>query len=219
MILAAGRGERMMPLTASLPKPLLPVGRTTLIERHIERLAAAGVTSIVVNTHYLADKLTSALGDEQFGVPIQYSHETSLLETAGGIQAALPLLGDKPFVLVNGDLYTDFDFAELVVKGEHPQLVMVPNPTHHPDGDFGIAADGLLTEEGPRYTYAGIACYSAAFFEGMKPGKLMLRSLFDEAIQRRALKGQLFSGVWTDVGTPERYGTLKAELDQATPGL
>ena len=215
MILAAGRGERMLPLTRNLPKPLLPIGNTTLIQRHILRLSEAGIQSVVINVHFLAEQIQAQLGSEQFGLPLEYSVEPELLETAGGIHAALPLLGDEPFLVVNGDIFTDFDFTTLVrrQKSDSPHLVMVENPSHHPEGDYGVDANGQLTLVSPKYTYSGIAVYDESFFKAMVPGKLMLRSLFDQSVASGQLGGEVFHGHWTDVGTPDRYQALIAHLE------
>ena len=215
MILAAGRGERMLPLTRNLPKPLLPIGNTTLIQRHILRLSEAGIQSVVINVHFLAEQIQAQLGSEQFGLPLEYSVEPELLETAGGIHAALPLLGGEPFLVVNGDIFTDFDFTTLVrrQKSDSPHLVMVENPSHHPEGDYGVDAKGQLTLVSPKYTYSGIAVYDESFFKAMVPGKLMLRSLFDQAVASGQLGGEVFHGHWTDVGTPDRYQALIAHLE------
>jgi MurNAc alpha-1-phosphate uridylyltransferase len=144
-------------------------------------------------------------------MPIAYSEEADLLETAGGIKAALPLLGEKPFLIVNGDIFTDFDFASLLGRQTHsyPHLVMVPNPAHHPKGDYAIDSEGILRSSGGEfYTYSGIGLYSPAFFHKMQPGRLMLRPLFDAAVGAGEMTGEVFAGVWTDVGTPGRYALL-----------
>ncbi|MFT4799328.1 MAG: MurNAc alpha-1-phosphate uridylyltransferase [Candidatus Azotimanducaceae bacterium] len=214
MILAAGRGERMLPLTRDLPKPLLPIGKTTLIQRHLCRLAESGVESVVINLHFLGEKIQQLLGSEQFGLQIEYSLEAELLETAGGIYAALPMLGEAPFLVVNADIFTDFDFNSLVALDQikSPHLVMVPNPEQHPDGDYGLDSRGRLTSSGPTYTYSGIGVYPSRFFDSMSHGKLMLRPLFDAGIEAGQLTGEIFQGDWTDVGTPERYDLLKARF-------
>jgi len=214
MILAAGRGERMLPLTRDLPKPLLPIGTTTLIQRHLSRLAESGVESVVINLHFLGEKIQQLLGSEQFGVQIEYSIEPELLETAGGIYATLPLLGEAPFLVVNADIFTDFEFDSLMAL-DHitcPHLVLVPNPDHHPGGDYGLDNGGLLTPSGPTYTYSGIGVYPPQFFDTMSHGKLMLRPLFDAAVKNGQLTGEVFRGEWTDVGTPERYDLLNARF-------
>jgi MurNAc alpha-1-phosphate uridylyltransferase len=213
MILAAGKGERMLPLSRNLPKPLFEINGTTLIERHLKNLAKAGIEQVVINTHYLGEMIIERLGNTRFGMSLEYSQEETLLETAGGIRAALPLLGDDPFLIVNGDIYTDFSFAELTeVDPERlPHLVMVPNPPHHPEGDYSVDGDGLLHSGGSApLTYSGIGVYSAAFFAHVAPGNRKLRPLFDAAARRGALFGEVYRGVWSDVGTPERYAALSS---------
>ena len=214
MILAAGRGERMLPLTRDLPKPLLPIGETTLIQRHLSRLAESGVESVVINLHFFGEKIQQLLGNEQFGLAIEYSFEAELLETAGGIYAALPLLGNSPFLVVNADIFTDFDFGSLLVLDQikRPHLIMVPNPEHHPQGDYGVDDSGLLTPSKPMYTYSGMGVYPPSFFSTMSHGKLILRPLFDAAVEVGHITGQVFRGEWTDVGTPKRYERLKARF-------
>lgn len=215
MILAAGRGERMMPLTERLPKPLLTVAGLTLIEHHLKRLAEAGIESVVINVHYLADQIAQHLGQERFGMPIEFSFESELLETAGGIQAALPLLGNEPFLVVNGDIFTDYDFTPLAGLGpvSYPHLVMVKNPPHHPEGDYIVGPNGVLEfasnhATGTAFTYAGMGLYPPQFFDGVQPGRMMLRPLFDTAVAAGQLTAEVFDGFWTDVGTPARYEAL-----------
>jgi MurNAc alpha-1-phosphate uridylyltransferase len=212
MILAAGRGERMGALTAAQPKPLLTIGERTLIEHHVVRLAASGVDEIVVNLSYRGNQIRARLGDgSRYGVPISYSEEGEPpLETAGGIVRALPLLGHEPFLLVNSDVYTAFDFRVLVAGPRVPTLVLVPNPAHHPRGDFGLDADGFVSAEPPLLTYAGVAVLDPAQLAGLEPGRRPLKPVLDAAIARRALKGLEFSGTWLDVGTPERLAEARA---------
>lgn len=205
----------MLPLTRELPKPLLPIGETTLIQRHLAVLSDAGINRVVINVHYLADKIMKLLGNRQFGMELIYSEEDELLETAGGIQAALPLLGDEPFLIVNGDIYTDYPFAKLTTPGpaQLPHLVMVANPEHHPTGDFAVRSDGVLLANAPdQLTYAGIAIYDATFFAEMEPGKEKLRPLFDAAVEKEQLFGERYDGLWSDIGTPKRYEELKVRL-------
>ncbi len=206
MLLAAGRGDRMGALTASLPKPLLTVGGTPLIERHVVRLAASGVAEIVINLSYRGAQIRDRLGDgRRFGVSIAYSDEGEPpLETGGGIVQALPLLGQEPFLLVNSDIYTDFDFARLVAGSREPTLVLVPNPPHNPRGDFGVDAAGWVSAATPLLTYAGVALFSPRSFAGLERGRRPLKPLLDAAIARHELRGVVYSGVWLDVGTPER---------------
>jgi MurNAc alpha-1-phosphate uridylyltransferase len=221
MILAAGRGERMRPLTDTLPKPLLKVGGRSLIVRHIENLAAAGVRRIVINHAHLGALIEKQLGDgSALGVMIEYSHEGVPLETAGGIVLALPLLGDDPFIVVNGDIYCAFDFEPLVARGTTmtstsvlAHLVVVDNPPHHPLGDFVLDEAGRIRNEGgARLTFSGIGLYGARLFAGLAPGeKAPLAPLLRQAADAGAVTGEHFRGQWEDVGTPQRL----AELDRA----
>jgi MurNAc alpha-1-phosphate uridylyltransferase len=224
MVLAAGRGDRMRPLTDAQPKPLLHVGGKRLIEYHLERLAAAGFREVVINTAWLGDMIEATLGSgRQFGLAITYSHERpEALETGGGIYNALPLLGSAPFLLVNGDVWTDIDFGALrrdPPTGSLAHLVLVRNPPQHARGDF-LLENGLLSEgEGLRQTYSGVGIYRPAFFEGCEPGKFPLLPLLRRAIARRALGGELHEGRWYDIGTPERLAALDAQLSHHAQGL
>jgi MurNAc alpha-1-phosphate uridylyltransferase len=206
MILAAGRGERMGELTARTPKPLLSVGAAPLVEHHVRRLVASGVTEIVINLSYRGTQIRAALGaGERYGATIEFSEEGEPpLETAGGIVHALPLLGAEPFLLVNSDTFTDFDFTALVAGPRAPTLVLVRNPEHHPRGDFGVDAAGLVTAEPPLLTYAGIAVLAPQMFGGLAPGRRPLKPVLDAAIARRELRALRHDGLWIDVGTPER---------------
>ena len=206
MILAAGRGERMGPLTATLPKPLLAIGGRALIEHHIVRLAACGVTEIVVNLSYRGAQIRDYVGDGgRFGVTITYSDEGEPpLETAGGIVNALPLLGAAPFLLVNSDVFTDFDYRTLGA-GPSPTIVLVQNPDHNPRGDFGLDPNGRVRAEPRSYTYAGIALLDPTLFAAFPPGRRQLKPVLDAAIARGELRGVRFDGHWIDVGTPERF--------------
>jgi N-acetyl-alpha-D-muramate 1-phosphate uridylyltransferase len=220
MVLAAGRGERMRPLTDREPKPLLRVGGKRLIEYHLERLAAGGFEEIVINTAWLGDLIEAALGGgERYGLSITYSHERpEALETGGGIFHALPLLGSAPFLLVNGDVWTDIDFGALrrpPPRGSLAHLVLVPNPPQHMRGDF-LLQDGLVAEgEGLRHTYSGIGIYTPEFFAGSTPGKFPLLPLLKRAISQRALSAELHDGQWFDIGTIERLRALDAQLSPA----
>jgi len=215
MILAAGRGERMRPLTDACPKPLLCVAGKPLIEYHIDKLVAAGVDDIVVNAAWMQERLVSHLGDgARFGGRIQVSCEREALETAGGIRQALPLLGKEPFLLVNGDVWTDYDFPALL-RAEYRQvlahLVLVPNPEHHPDGDFALAASGMLDlHVSPRYTYAGLAVMAPALFAGLPEGRAPLAPLL--RAQAHRVSGEVYRGRWCDVGTPERLEQLNTQV-------
>lgn len=212
MILAAGRGERMRALTAVQPKPLLEVGGLALIEHHVTRLAACGFRELVINLSYRGAQIREHLGDgKRFGVAIAYSDEGEPpLETAGGIVQALPLLGAEPFVVVNSDVYTDFDFAALQAEPRAARLVLVANPVHNRRGDFGMDAEGFATAAPPFYTYAGIAVLEPLMFAGLEPGRRPLKPSLDAAIERRALRAMQFAGLWIDVGTPERLAEARA---------
>lgn len=218
MILAAGMGNRMRPLTLHTPKPLLPVGNKPLIVWHIEKLKAIGVTEIVINTAWLGEKLLEALGDgSQFGVQIHWSHEGEGLETAGGIINALPLLGDAPFILLNGDVWTDMDFAALLeveLADNLAHLVLVDNPEQHPQGDFCLSQGrAYLFEQqqsGEHLTYSGIAVYSPKLFKGLEAGKRAMLPIFKQAMQNQQVSAEKMHAKWVDVGTPARL----AELDQ-----
>lgn len=212
MILAAGRGERMGALTATEPKPLLTIGHAALIEHHIARLAASGFREIVINLSYRGAQIRERLGDgARFGVAIAYSDEGEpALETAGGIVQALPLLGDEPFLLVNSDVFTDFDFARLRAGPRRPTLVLVPNPAHNLRGDFGLDEAGRVSQAPPLHTYAGIAVFDPRAFAVLAPGRRALKPWLDAAIARRELAGLLFAGLWIDVGTPERLEQARA---------
>ena len=212
MILAAGRGERMGALTAAQPKPLLTIGDRALIEHHVVRLAASGIGELVINLSYRGAEIRRRLGDgSRFGVSISYSDEGEPpLETAGGIVHALPLLGQEPFLLVNSDIYTDFDFR-ILVDGPHvPTLVLVRNPPHNPRGDFGLDSGGFVSAAAPLSTYAGVAIFDPKMFAELTPGRRPLKPLLDAAIARRALRGLAYSGSWLDVGTPERLEEARA---------
>jgi MurNAc alpha-1-phosphate uridylyltransferase len=217
MILAAGRGERMRPLTDHTPKPLLLAGGKPLIAWHLERLAAAGFTDVVINHAHLGAMIEAVLGDgSQWGLRIRYSPEPpGALETAGGIANALPLLGDEPFLVVNGDIWCDWDFARarrLTATGAH--LVMVANPAHHAGGDFSLDGERITFARGEEtLTYAGIAVFSPSFFADVPRGSVMkLYPLLAAAITAGTLTGERFDGRWVDVGTPQRLAELDAEL-------
>jgi MurNAc alpha-1-phosphate uridylyltransferase len=214
MILAAGRGERMGALTATQPKPLLAVGERSLIEHHVLKLAASGVAEVVINLSYRGAAIREHLGDgSRFGVSIAYSEEGEPpLETAGGIVHALPLLGAEPFLVVNSDVYTDFDFRILTDRPRVPALVLVPNPPHHARGDFGLDTAGFVSAAPPLSTYAGIAVFHPRGFAGVPPGRRPLKPWLDAAIARRELEGLRFSGLWLDVGTPERLAEARAAV-------
>jgi MurNAc alpha-1-phosphate uridylyltransferase len=212
MLLAAGRGERMGTLTAMQPKPLLTIGDRSLIEHHVVRLAASGIEELVINLSYRGNEIRKRLGDGgRFGVSIEYSDEGEPpLETGGGIVHALPLLGREPFLLVNSDIYTDFDFRVLIEGPRAPALVLVPNPAHNPRGDFGVDAAGFVSATPPLWTYAGVAVFDPRWFAELTPGRRPLKPVLDAAIARRELRGLKFLGTWLDVGTPERLEEARA---------
>lgn len=217
MILAAGLGTRMRPLTDHTPKPLLTVGGKSLIEWHIERLAAAGFRELVINSAWLAEKLEAALGDGcRYGVSIAWSREGQPLETAGGIRRALPLLGDDPFVVINGDIWTDFDFARLTEPQGLAHLVLANNPEHHPDGDFFLDSNGQVRDNGsPKLTFSGIGVYRPQLFHALPDGEAKLAPLLRAAMAEDAVSGEHFAGSWWDIGTPQRLQQLDALLHQS----
>jgi N-acetyl-alpha-D-muramate 1-phosphate uridylyltransferase len=213
MILAAGRGDRLRPLTDTTPKPLLTVRGQPLIERHVIGLARAGMQRIVINLAWLGSKISGYLGDgARYGVAIIYSDEQPrALETAGGIFRALPHLGPGPFAVVNGDVYTDFPFETLRIGGERDaHLVLVPNPPQHPRGDFGLEGGLALPEAASRYTFSGIGVYRSAFFAGCHDGAFPLKPLLLRAMAAKRCSAELYPGRWEDVGTPQRLQALNA---------
>jgi len=215
MILAAGRGERMRPLTDTTPKPLLNVRGKPLIVWHLEALARAGVREVVVNLAWLGGTIREALGSgARFGLRLHYSQEPDgALETGGGILQALPWLGSGPFLVVNGDIFTDLDFAPLRIEPDAlAHLVLVPNPAHHARGDFALRGAEVL-EDGPlRHTYSGVGVYRAELFAGCAGGRFPLLPLLHQAIAVRRLRGQLYAGQWSDVGTIARLSALNDPL-------
>jgi N-acetyl-alpha-D-muramate 1-phosphate uridylyltransferase len=215
MILAAGRGERMRPLTDLTPKPLLRVHGQPLIERHVMALAQAGIERIVINLAWLGSQIREYLGDgSRYGASIAYSEEhPQALETAGGIVRALPQLLPGPFAVINGDIYTGFPFQELGIAGDRDaHLVLVPNPPHHPQGDFAVQQGMAVSESNSlahdRYTFAGIATYRSAFFADCVDGVSPLKPLLLRSIAARRCAAQVYTGLWQDVGSPERLRAL-----------
>jgi MurNAc alpha-1-phosphate uridylyltransferase len=220
MILAAGRGERMRPLTDFTPKPLLKVGGKALIVWHIERLASAGITDLVINHAHLGAQIEQALGNgSQFGTTISYSDEGIALETAGGIAYALHLLGGQPFAIVNGDIFCDYDCSRLHAcaeslqrNGDSAHLVMVDNPLQHPHGDFGLRG-GRMTETPPKLTFSGIGVYHPSLFVQIERGtKAPLAPLLHAQIALGKVSGEHHQGLWVDVGTPERLTELDRQV-------
>ena len=220
IILAAGRGERMRPLTDKIPKPLLCVGGKPLIAWHVEKLVAAGFSRIVINHAHLGALIEEALGDgASFGVDIVYSHEKHALETAGGIAYALPLLGDAAFAAINADIFCEYDYGQLARAVERLQqhrfaahLVLVANPDHHADGDFALQDDQVVLD-GARLTFSGIAAYRPAMFSGIARGATAkLAPLLRERIAGGQVSGERYGGRWRDIGTPARLAAINSEL-------
>ncbi len=216
MILAAGRGERMRPLTDTRPKPLLEVGGKPLIHYHLEALARAGIRDVVINLAWHGELIRRAVGDgRRFGVQICYSDEPEgALETGGGILAALPLLGPAPFLVVSGDVWCDFALASCIgrlAERDVAHFVVVPNPAFHQQGDFGLE-DERLVDRAPRYTYANIGVLRPEFFAGRQPGRFALAPLMFEWIRQDRVSGELFRGRWHNLGTAVQLAQLDAEL-------
>lgn len=234
LIFAAGLGERMRPLTDRTPKPLLMAGGKPLIVWHLEKLAAIDVRYVVVNTSHLADQFPEMLGDgSRWGLRIRYAYEGAIpLETGGGMLNALPLLGPEPFLAINGDIWTDADFAALPAEPAGlAHLLMVDNPAHHPEGDFAIGPNGQLIDGGsPRLTFSGMGVYRPELLAGWrsvveetlestaKPPRFKLRPVLSAAMAAHAVSGSRHMGAWTDVGTPERLATLDALLNATSRG-
>ena len=222
MILAAGRGERLRPLTDTTPKPLVEAGGETLLGRHLGRLAAAGFREAVVNVSHLGEQIVARFGAGAHGMRIAWSREAAPLETAGGIAQARALLGEAPFLLVNADIWCDFEFSPLKdfpLGGRLAHLVLVPNPSWHPKGDFTLDRDemrGLVgNAPAPRYTYAGISVIAPRLVDGVAAGqKAQLAPLWRAAAERGEVSGELHEGYWNDVGTPERLQDLNARLEK-----
>ena len=217
MLLAAGRGERLRPLTDRIPKALVEVAGKPLVAWHLERLAASGCAEAVINISHLGEQIAERIGDgARFGLRIRYSREPQPLETAGGIAQALALLGKDAFLLVNSDVFCEVDFAGLLrlPPGKRlAHLVLVPNPPHREQGDFSLQAGSVGNSGRPRYTYAGVAVVSPQLVASVRPGdKAPLAPLLREAADRRLISGELFPGLWQDVGTVERLGELETRL-------
>ena len=218
LILAAGRGTRMRPLTDVTPKPLLKVGGKALVEYHIEALARAGIKDIIINLSYRGSQIESFLGSgEQYDVNLSYSHEGSpALETGGGIFRVLPQLGESPFLVVNGDIWTDYDFTSLPQSFHgHAHLVMVNNPEHHPDGDFAIEDGRLHYKAQNKLTFSGIGLYRSTLFDGCEEGAFPLAPLLRDAMDQDNITGEHYQGEWQDIGTPERLLLLDINLNKS----
>ena len=217
MVLAAGRGERMRPLTLARPKPLLEASGTPLIVHHLRALAAAGFEDVVVNLSWLGGQIREALGDgTRHGLRIHYSDEgPEPLETGGGIFRALPLLGDGPFLVLNGDTWSDIPYVDLrerLAPADLAHLVLVPNPTHNADGDFVLERGRIVETPGDRLTFSGVGLYRAELFEGCRDGVFKLAPLLRAAVRDGRVSGELHDGSWLDIGTPERLAELDARL-------
>ena len=225
MILAAGRGERMRPLTDSTPKPLLQINGKAIIEYHLEALAKAGIHDVIINHAWLGDKIEASLGDgSRFDLQITYSKEGEAgLETGGGILNALPLLGDDYFIIVNGDIWTDyafdsFDGARETFAGNKAHLILIDNPAHHPEGDFFLDNGKLFSDaasitgsNAKKLTYSGMGVYHPSLFDACEPGKFPLAPLLREAMAKGEVSGEYYPGVWSDVGTIERLAELNVQ--------
>jgi len=222
MLLAAGRGERLRPITDTVPKPLVEVAGKPLIVYHLEALARAQIRDVVINLSWLGEKIRAALGDgSRFGLRIAYSEEGPVpLETGGGIHRALPLLGPEPFLVVNADVWTDFDLSRgsSLQAGADAKLLLAPNPPHHARGDFGLEGDFIVEREADRLTYTGIGVYRPELFAGCAAGRFPLLPLLRRAIAARRLRGELYRGEWLDIGSPDRLRWLDAR-ERAARGI
>ena len=216
MILGAGRGERMRPLTDVLPKPLLVVGDKPLIVYHIEKLVESGFSEIVINIAHLGAKIVQSLGDgSKFGIKITYSdeRETGALESAGGIKKALSILGDDIFLVVNGDVFCDYIFdSNFDLKDNLAHLILVNNPQHNPNGDFGLNDTSLLNEADKKYTFSGIGYYNPKLFSFLESGKSALAPLLRQEIQNKKISGEIHHGDWHDIGTPQRLQDINDRI-------
>ncbi len=211
MILAAGRGERLRPITDTVPKPLVEVRGQSLLERHLEHVRSAGITEVVINIDWLGSKIRECVGTgHRFGLEVTYSDETgNVLETGGGIYQALPLLGDEPFLVVNADVYTDMPVPQVeLAESEDGHLVLVPTPAYRPHGDFDLVDGHVRNGEEPLYTFSGVAIYRPEFFAGCEPGHFPLTPMLRAAADAGRLSGSVYGGDWADVGTPERLAAL-----------
>ena len=213
MILAAGRGERLRPLTDITPKALCVVQGMPLIERHVINLARAGISRIIINHAYLGGKIRQYLGNgSRYGVNLIYSPEPpGALETGGGIVNALPLIGEVPFITVNADIFTDFDFSVLTLPANSlAHYILIKKPSYYLQGDFGLSVDGFLKNDFRDFTFSGIACYQPALFEGLQPTRFSVIPLIRQQINSRRIAGELFDGTWSDIGTIERLQQFEA---------
>mgnify|MGYP006276370093 CR=1 FL=1 len=222
MILAAGRGERMRPLTDLTPKPLLKAGGLPLLEHTIVRLSESGFREVIVNTAHLGEQIVEYFGDgSRWGVNLQYSPEETALETGGGIFRALPMLGSEPFLVINGDIACDFPYETLRQrKIPLAHLVLVPNPPHHPTGDFSLSEDGLVQSEGSeKFTFCGVGVYRPELFSDCQEPRFPLAPLLRSAMGKEAVTGEIFGGFWMDIGTVERLEAFNRHLSVLTDGV
>ncbi len=212
MILAAGRGERLRPITESIPKALVDVRGRSLLERHLDAVKAAGVDTVVINLGWLGEQIAERIGSgKRYGLAVVYSPEgEDILETGGGIQRALPLLGNDPFLVVNADVFTDMPLPTAVPDDSDGHLVLVPTPAHKDHGDFDLVNGRVANEETPSLTFSGVAVYRPEFFAACKPGRFPLAPMLRRAADESCLTGSIFDGVWEDVGTPQRLEELNA---------
>ena len=211
MILAAGRGERLRPLTDQTPKPLLQVAGQSLISYHLQHLSQAGFREVVINTCHLGEQIQAELGDgSNWGLQVQYSVEPeNALDTGGGIKQALQWLGNAPFAVINADVFSDFPLARLrAVKCNHAHLIMIPNPEHHPKGDWGLKGGRMNPDAEPRHTFSGISVYNPSFFAEANTGRFSVVPMLVEAARQKQVTGELYKGEWHDIGTIERLNSL-----------
>ncbi len=212
MILAAGRGERLRPLTDAIPKSLVEVRGETLLERHLRNVQVAGIRTVIINLGWLGDRIVERVGSgERYGLDVIYSDEgDNILETGGGIHKALPHLGDEPFLVVNADIYTDMPVPRVeLAAGDLGHLVLVPTPEYRDHGDFNIEGGLIRNGERAQYTFSGVAVYRPEFFDGCEAGRFPLAPMLREAADQGRLSGTLYEGLWADVGTPDRLATLR----------
>ncbi len=213
MILAAGRGERLRPLSDTTPKALVEVRGMSLLERHLNAVKSAGVENVVINLGWLGEKITEQIGSgSRYGLSVVYSPEgEDILETGGGIHRALPLLGSDPFLVVNADVYTDMPLPSTLPEDADAHLVLVPKPAHKQRGDFDLVAGRVANGEDPAFTFSGVAIYRPDFFAGCEPGRFPLAPMLRAAADSSRLTGNVYDGIWEDVGTPERLQELNRQ--------
>ena len=219
MILAAGKGERLRPLTDDVPKALVEVNGQSLLERHLQNVHDAGIERVVINLGWLGERIAERIGSGSgFGLEVVYSIEgDNILETGGGIHKALPMLGDDPFLVVNADIYTDMPVPSIELANEHVgHLVMVPTPDYRDHGDFDLVGGMIRNGDAPSLTFSGVAIYRPEFFAGCEPGRFPLAPMLREAAEARTLAGSLYEGLWADIGTPERLAALENSDRQGT---